>query len=72
MVTHDQDSAAASVELRHLRAFVTVAEERNFTRAAARLNITQPALSRTIAQLERLLDTSLVRRTRQSTDHDRR
>lgn len=66
MVTHDQDSAAASVELRHLRAFVTVAEERNFTRAAARLNITQPALSRTIAQLERLLDTSLVRRTRQS------
>lgn len=65
-MTEDQDASAASVELRHLRAFVTVAEEHNFTRAATRLRITQPALSRTIAQLERLVGASLLRRTRQS------
>jgi DNA-binding transcriptional LysR family regulator len=51
------------LELRHLRAFVAVVEELNFTRAAARLNMTQPALSRTIAQMERMLDRQLIRRT---------
>lgn len=59
-----QKLAAASVELRHLRGFVSVAEEGNFTRAATRLSMTQPALSRTIAQLERLLDAKLLHRTR--------
>jgi DNA-binding transcriptional LysR family regulator len=59
-----QRSPSAAVELRHLRALVAVAEERNFTRAAERLQITQPALSRTIAGLERLVGTQLVRRTR--------
>ncbi|MFI9836247.1 LysR family transcriptional regulator [Nonomuraea sp. NPDC051941] len=51
------------VELRHLRAFTCVARHRSFSRAAEELLITQPALSRTIAQLEgglcvRLLDRS--------------
>jgi DNA-binding transcriptional LysR family regulator len=43
-----------------------VAEERNFTRAAERLQLTQPALSRTIAALERLLRTTLVFRNRRT------
>ncbi|MCO5327909.1 MAG: LysR family transcriptional regulator [Solirubrobacterales bacterium] len=41
-----------SVDLRHLRAFVVVVEERSISRAAPRLFITQPALSRQIKQLE--------------------
>jgi DNA-binding transcriptional LysR family regulator len=56
------------VELRHLRGFVAVVEEASFTRAAMRLSITQPALSRTIAQLERLLDVVLLNRTKQAVE----
>jgi DNA-binding transcriptional LysR family regulator len=41
-----------SVEIRHLHAVIILAEERNFTRAAGRLHITQPALSKQITELE--------------------
>lgn len=54
-----------NVELRHLRAFVVLAEELNFTRAAKRLHIVQQALSTQIRQLEENLGATLfVRSTR--------
>jgi DNA-binding transcriptional LysR family regulator len=51
------------MELRHLHTFVTVAEERSFSRAAERLRIAQSAVSRTIRDLERDLGRSLFDRS---------
>lgn len=56
------------MEIRELEAFLVVAEELHFGRAAERLHIAQPALSRTVQSLERYLGTPLFERTTRRVD----
>src|SRR3954470_152909 len=60
--------APDAIELRHLRAFVAVAEELNFGRAADRLYLSQSALSRQVRALEQLLGCDLLIRTSHSVE----
>lgn len=60
---HDVYAERMDLELRHLRAFLVLCEEANYTRAAARLRTTQPSLTRTVQQAERILDCRLVERS---------
>src|ERR1700761_2512888 len=51
------------MELRHLRYFAAVGETLNFTKAAAKLRLAQPALSRQVSDLEEELGVDLLKRT---------
>lgn len=57
-----------SVDLRHFRSFVVIAEEGNIGRAAARLFISQPALTRQLQQLEKQLELALFTRVPQGVE----
>src|SRR5882724_12627314 len=52
-----------TMELRHLRYFVAVGEALNFTKAATRMRVAQPALSRQVSDLEDELGVDLLKRT---------
>lgn len=52
-----------NVQLRHLRSFVAVAQERHLARAAERLALSQPAVSKTLSELEAIVGTRLVERS---------
>jgi DNA-binding transcriptional LysR family regulator len=54
------------LEVEQLRALATLAEELNFTRAAHRLGVAQPALSARISRMERRLGRKLVDRSTRS------
>jgi DNA-binding transcriptional LysR family regulator len=54
------------LEAEQLRALATLAEELNFTRAARRLGVAQPALSARISRMERRLGRKLVERNTRS------
>ncbi len=59
----DMHGAIMPVEIRHIRAFHAVAEALSFRRASEYLGVAQPALSRTIKDLEETLQVSLFERT---------
>lgn len=54
----------AGIKLRHLQAFLEVARLRSLTEAASALNVTQPAVSKTLKELEALLGVGLMERGR--------
>ncbi len=60
------DSYQLKFELRHLRSFLTIAEELSYRKAAQKLHIAQPALSRQIIQLEDAIGCKVFDRTKRN------
>jgi len=60
------DSYQLKYELRHLRSFMIIAEELSFRKAALKLHIAQPALSRQIAQLEEAIECKVFDRKKRN------
>jgi DNA-binding transcriptional LysR family regulator len=60
-------AALDRIRLRHLSCFVVVAQERTLARAASRLHLSQPAVSKTLTELEDLAGRRLVERSRAGT-----
>ncbi|MGH6625963.1 MAG: LysR family transcriptional regulator, partial [Burkholderiaceae bacterium] len=58
------DVFSRAVQLRHLRCFVAVAQQRHLARAAEKLALSQPAVSKTLVELEQLAGARLVARGR--------
>ncbi|VTU29447.1 Cat operon transcriptional regulator [Variovorax sp. SRS16] len=61
-MTSGSEAFLRGVQLRHLRCLVAVAQERHLARAAERLALSQPAVSKTLAELETLAGARLVQR----------
>lgn len=59
----DQPHPSYNATIRHLRAFLSVARQRSFTRAAAELNLSQPSLTMTVRQIEDIVGAALFDRT---------
>jgi LysR family hydrogen peroxide-inducible transcriptional activator len=56
------------MEMQHIRYFLALCEERNFTRAAKRCGVAQPSLTRAIKRLEKELGGLLFERSRKTTE----
>lgn len=60
----NQEQFNSRIRLRHIQCFVAVAQERHLRRAAERLHLSQPAVSKTLAELEELMGARLMERGR--------
>ena len=56
------------LKMRHLQCLVMVAQERNLVRAAGALSLTQPAVSKTVAELEEIVGRQLLVRRRRGVE----
>lgn len=60
----EKESFRNRIRLRHIHCFLAVAQERNLGRAAERMRLTQPAISKTLSELEAIAGTRLFERNR--------